>query len=100
MFNFNLSSVTISSYTFKYGNAYVNAIKDWCLGKKLSEIVINHRVAEGTLVKTIMRLEEFCKEMKNICNFINDLELLEKIEKCSNLLKRDIINCTSLYFDE
>ncbi|KAM0674243.1 Antiviral helicase ski2 [Gurleya vavrai] len=90
----------IGYYEFKFGNLYFNAIKDWCLGKKLCEIVILHKVSEGTIVKIVMRLIEFLKEMQNVCTFVNDSELHNKIEECLNCLERDIVSSASLYFDQ
>lgn len=87
-------------YPFKFFNGYCDSIYDWCNGKTLTEIVNNHHISEGVFVRTVLRLSEFCRELLSACILVNELKLYEKIESGSKILKRDIIHCHSMYFDE
>lgn len=87
-------------YPFKYFNGYTNCIYDWCNNETLSAIVNTHRISEGVMVRTILRLNELCKEIMQACVLINELELYKKIENGTKILIRDIIFCSSMYFDE
>lgn len=96
----NLLKILNEIMLFKYFNAYYFPIKEWCESKKLGDIVRYYGVSEGVMVRTILRLEEFCREIKNICVLVNDNELDTKIEAALAILRRDIVQCPSLYFDD
>lgn len=51
----------------------------------------------GSIVRTMTRLDETCRDFINATHIIGDLSLLEKIEKASTLIKRDICFMPSLY---
>jgi len=57
-------------------------------------------VAEGSIVRTIVRLDETCKEIKNAARIIGDSRLYTKMEDASRLIKRDIVFASSLYYDK
>lgn len=57
-------------------------------------------VAEGSIVRTIVRLDETCKEIKNAARIIGDSRLYVKMEEASRLVKRDIVFASSLYYDK
>jgi antiviral helicase SKI2 len=46
-------------------------------------------VAEGTIVRTITRLDETCREVKDAARVIGDAELFQKMEEAQNLIRRD-----------
>ena len=56
-------------------------------------------VAEGSIVRTIVRLDETCKEIRNAARIIGDSRLYVKMEEASRLIKRDIVFAASLYYD-
>ncbi|EJW04754.1 hypothetical protein EDEG_01044 [Edhazardia aedis USNM 41457] len=98
-FKFN-EILILDAYTLNYCDGYIEAIYKWCLGASLLEITSTTFVAEGTLIRNIIRIDEFCKEMRNVAVFVNDMILLNKIESIISVMKRDIVHCPSLYFDE
>lgn len=57
-------------------------------------------MAEGSIVRTIVRLDETCKEIKNAARIIGDSRLYTKMEDASRLIKRDIVFASSLYYDK
>lgn len=52
---------------------------------------------EGSIVRTIVRLEETCREVRNAARIIGDTQLFTKMEQASALIKRDIVFASSLY---
>ena len=54
-------------------------------------------VAEGTIVRCITRLDETCREVRNIARVIGDAVLFKKMETASEMIKRDIVFASSLY---
>jgi len=49
------------------------------------------------IVRTIQRLNETCRDVRNAARVIGDPNLYAKMEKCSELIKRDIVFAASLY---
>lgn len=70
---------------------------EWARGRTFATLTDLTSFEEGTIVKTIQRLEETCREVKNIARLIGNPKLLQKMELSSALIKRDIVFATSLY---
>ena len=54
-------------------------------------------VLEGTIVRCIYRLDETCRDVRNAARVIGDAQLYQKMEKASEMIKRDIMGVSSLY---
>lgn len=54
-------------------------------------------VPEGLIVRTIVRLDETCREFKNAASIMGNSALHKKMEAASNAIKRDIVFAASLY---
>ena len=54
-------------------------------------------VPEGMIVRTIVRLDETCREFKNAAAIMGNSALHKKMETASNAIKRDIVFSASLY---
>jgi antiviral helicase SKI2 len=54
-------------------------------------------VPEGLIVRTIVRLDETCREFKNSAAIMGNSALCRKMEIASNAIKRDIVFAASLY---
>jgi len=80
-FNFGLMEVTF----------------EWARGMPFSEITELTDVQEGIIVRTIQRLDEVCKDIRNASVVIGDPILKSKMEEASTLIKRDIVFAASLY---
>ena len=52
---------------------------------------------EGSTIRSLRRLEELVSQLASASKSIGNLELQAKFEKGSELLKRDIVFCSSLY---
>ncbi len=68
--------------------------------KPFAEICLLTDVAEGSIVRTIVRLDETSKELRNAARIIGDSRLYSKMEQASRLIKRDIVFASSLYYDK
>lgn len=78
----------------------VEVVYEWARGMPFADITGLTDVAEGSIVRTIVRLDETCKEIKNAARIIGDSRLYVKMEEASRLVKRDIVFASSLYYDK
>eukprot|EP01087_Luapelamoeba_hula_P011713 TRINITY_DN3220_c0_g1_i1.p1 TRINITY_DN3220_c0_g1~~TRINITY_DN3220_c0_g1_i1.p1 ORF type:complete len:374 (-),score=102.40 TRINITY_DN3220_c0_g1_i1:25-1146(-) len=74
-------------------------VYEWSRGMPFEDICYLTDVAEGSIVRTIVRLDETCKEMRNAARIIGNSVLYSKMEQASQLIKRDIVFAASLYYD-
>lgn len=75
----------------------VDVVYDWARGVPFSEICQLTLVQEGTIVRTVTRLDELLREIRNVARVIGDPTLYRKMEATSLLIKRGVIFCGSLY---
>ena len=54
-------------------------------------------VQEGIIVRSIQRLDEVIKDVRNAARIIGDPVLYSKMDEASMLIKRDIVFAASLY---
>ena len=54
-------------------------------------------VQEGSIVRTITRLDEMTRDVRNAARIMGDSALFEKMELASAAIKRDIVFSASLY---
>jgi antiviral helicase SKI2 len=52
---------------------------------------------EGTITRVITRLDETCREVKNVARIIGNSMLFTKMQTCLESIKRDICATSSLY---
>ena len=62
-----------------------------------SDIMRLTDVQEGIIVRTIQRLDEILKNLKDGARIIGNPELRMKVEQASASIKRDIVFAVSLY---
>ncbi|KAJ1984889.1 Antiviral helicase ski2 [Dimargaris verticillata] len=82
--------------TLRFG--LMEVVYEWARGLTFNEITELTDVQEGTIVRTIVRLEDTCREVRAAARTIGDSQLYQKMEQVSALIKRDIVFTTSLYF--
>lgn len=75
----------------------MEVVYEWGRGTAFKEICELTTVPEGTIVRTITRLDETCREVRNAARVIGDPVLYRKMEAASEAIKRDIVFATSLY---
>lgn len=75
----------------------VEVVYEWAQAKPFNEIVLLTDIPEGSIVRTIVRLDETLRDFMNAAKLIGNVDLALKMEKASMLIKRDIVFATSLY---
>ena len=75
----------------------MEAVYAWCKGAKFVEVQKLTGTFEGSTIRALRRLEELVRQLASASKAIGNLELQAKFEKGSELLKRDIVFCSSLY---
>ena len=75
----------------------MEVVYEWALGKPFAQICELTDVEEGTIVRTIVRLDDACREVKNAARIIGNSALYEKLTEASLAIKRDIVFAPSLY---
>lgn len=75
----------------------MEAVFAWCKGIKFVQVQELTGTFEGTTIRTLRRLEELVRQVAVAAKAIGNVELQTKFEKGSDLIKRDIVFCASLY---
>lgn len=76
----------------------VEAVYVWAGGEPFTTVCQTvPDVAEGTIVRTIVRLSELLRETRSVGRVIGDPVLQDAAEEGTNLIKRDVIFAASLY---
>ncbi|OAQ60481.1 antiviral helicase SKI2 [Pochonia chlamydosporia 170] len=75
----------------------MEVVYEWARGMSFKNITGLTDVLEGTIVRTITRLDETCREVKNAARIVGDPELYQKMQEAQELIKRDITAVASLY---
>lgn len=76
----------------------MQVVYEWARGMHFNDIMQLTDVGEGTIVRCITRLDETFREVRDASRVIGDMDLLEKMETCQQLIRRDIVFAASLYF--
>ncbi|KDP46561.1 hypothetical protein JCGZ_08533 [Jatropha curcas] len=75
----------------------VEVVYEWAKGTPFADICELTDVPEGLIVRTIVRLDETCREFRNAAAIMGNSALYKKMEAASNSIKRDIVFAASLY---
>ncbi|XP_072985738.1 DExH-box ATP-dependent RNA helicase DExH11 isoform X1 [Typha latifolia] len=75
----------------------VEVVYEWAKGTPFADICELTDVSEGIIVRTIVRLDETCREFRNAASIMGNSALYKKMETASNAIKRDIVFAASLY---
>ncbi|CAH1423609.1 unnamed protein product [Lactuca virosa] len=75
----------------------VEVVYEWAKGTPFADICELTDVPEGLIVRTIVRLDETCREFRNAAAIMGNSALYKKMEAASNAIKRDIVFAASLY---
>ena len=81
--------------SLKFG--LVHVVYEWALGVPFSTICQLTLVQEGSIVRTIVRLDELTREVRNCARVVGNPTLYRKLEEASVAIKRDIVFASSLY---
>ncbi|TQD93972.1 hypothetical protein C1H46_020397 [Malus baccata] len=94
-FNVQINPEEYARENLKFG--LVEVVYEWAKGTPFADICELTDVPEGMIVRTIVRLDETCREFKNAASIMGNSALYKKMETASNAIKRDIVFAASLY---
>lgn len=80
------------------GYGFVNVVYYWATGTSFGDIMKLTALQEGTIVRSIIRLEELCRKIAKGAEIIGDPSLKSRMDEISSAIKRDIVFAPSLYF--
>lgn len=75
----------------------MEVVFEWARGIPFSQIAAMTEVQEGIIVRSIQRLDELLKDVKDAAYTVGEPALKAKMEETSNAIKRDIVFAASLY---
>ncbi|XP_010256687.1 PREDICTED: DExH-box ATP-dependent RNA helicase DExH11 [Nelumbo nucifera] len=94
-FKLPISPEEYAQENLKFG--LVEVVYEWAKGTPFSDICELTDVPEGLIVRTIVRLDETCREFRNAAAIMGNSALYKKMETASTAIKRDIVFAASLY---
>lgn len=77
--------------------ALMGVVYEWARGTAFATICDSTDIEEGSIVRSITRLEETCREVRNAARVIGNPKLFQDMVTASELIKRDIVFAGSLY---
>ncbi|PAV77833.1 hypothetical protein WR25_19969 [Diploscapter pachys] len=92
-----LESMNEETYVEQFKPGLMMVVMRWVHGEPFSEIIKSTDVFEGSIIRTLRRLEEVLREMISAAKAMDNDELQKKFEECRTKLKRDIVFAASLY---
>lgn len=75
----------------------MEVVYEWARGMSFRNITGLTDVLEGTIVRTMTRLDEACREVKNAARIVGDPGLYQKMQQAQEMIRRDITAVASLY---
>ena len=69
----------------------------WASGGSIHDVYANTSIYDGNFVKAILRINNICENLMDICKTIEKNELCVKLEEYNKILIRDITTINSLY---
>lgn len=75
----------------------MEVVYEWAKGTPFNEICTLTDVMEGSIVRTIVRLDETCREFRDAARVMGNTNLYQQMEDASMAIKRDIVFAASLY---
>ncbi|KAI9196543.1 hypothetical protein LWI28_024817 [Acer negundo] len=94
-FKLQIDPAEYAQDNLKFG--LVEVVYEWAKGTPFADICELTDVPEGMIVRTIVRLDETCREFRNAAAIMGNSALYKKMEAASNAIKRDIVFAASLY---
>ncbi|KAL0389105.1 UNVERIFIED_CONTAM: DExH-box ATP-dependent RNA helicase DExH11 [Sesamum calycinum] len=94
-FKLQVDPLEYAHENLKFG--LVEVVYEWAKGTPFADICELTDVPEGMIVRTIVRLDETCREFRNAAAIMGNSALYKKMETASNAIKRDIVFAASLY---
>jgi antiviral helicase SKI2 len=75
----------------------LQVVYEWARGTPFSAITSLTDVLEGSIVRSVVRLDQCCRELMDAARVMGDTALFALMESASGLIRRDIVFAASLY---
>lgn len=85
------------TYVERFKPFLMDVVFAWCNGSTFSQLCQMTDIFEGSIIRSMRRLEELLRQMCQASKTIGNTELEEKFTTAIKLMKRDIIFASSLY---
>ncbi|XP_030761641.1 exosome RNA helicase MTR4 [Sitophilus oryzae] len=85
------------NYVDQYKPFIMDIVYSWCKGASFRELCENTEIFEGSIVRSMRRLEELLRQMVQASKTIGNIDLEDKFNTAIKLIKRDIVFSSSLY---
>jgi superfamily II RNA helicase len=76
---------------------FIESAYIWASGGTIHDVYKYTSIYDGNFVKAIMRLNNICENLMDICKSIERYDICSKIENYNSILIRDITSINSLY---
>ena len=76
---------------------FIEPVYIWAKGGSINDVYKYTTVYDGNFVKAIMRINNVCENLMEICKKVENYDICSKIENYNNVLIRDITSINSLY---
>lgn len=90
-------NVVVEDYVAKFKHELMDVVYHWCKGATFAQICNMTDIYEGSLIRLFRRLEELIRQIQEAAKIIGNNDLQEKMGKCLELIKRDLVSASSLY---
>lgn len=94
--NCNLEIVE-KDYVESFNLALVEVVFAWSNNASFSSICKMTDIYEGSIIRALRREIELLKQLVDAAKIIGNQELVDKFDKCTELLNRDFVQVSSLY---
>ena len=81
----------------QFNPGLMEAVYAWCKGAKFVDVQKLCDTYEGTTIRALRRLEELVRQLSCAATAVGNVEMRAKFDQGSELIKRDIVFCNSLY---
>lgn len=85
------------TYVEQFKPFLMDVVFSWCNGSSFSDLCKMTDIFEGSIVRSMRRLEELLRQMVQASKTIGNVELEEKFNSAIKNIKRDIVFSASLY---
>ncbi|KAL5096107.1 hypothetical protein RYX36_000434 [Vicia faba] len=89
--------IDVDTFVKSFRPDIMEVVYAWAKGSKFYEIMEITKVFEGSLIRSIRRLEEVLQQLIEAAKSIGETELEAKFEEAVSKIKRDIVFAASLY---
>ena len=87
----------VEEYVDSFKSDLMELCYAWAKGAKFAELMKTTTVFEGSVIRTLRRMEELLRQLGAGAGAVGEAELSAKFAAAAQLLKRDIVFAASLF---